>query len=429
MTTYQMRLNRDTLEVDFAKTPEGYPIPANGDKIVQDVEMRLQEMIATGELTGGELLKINGRISVPASYTVSHQLGHLYRAIAVFDPRLAAYIVVASTTPNYPIGSRIDFQTGEVTEVAAHPDTKPSFLIYWENDILIAKINNGIQIDGDQMLRDAESQLQKLTNSRQLPGGKILRINGRTSILASFLIASKVAHQYGAIAMFDPKMGDKGIDKYIITISHSPNYQVGQTFDINYDPYQTVKAVLCGPPNTGKTVLRDSIKEAIFQLDSSPNDFYAISGCPDGDGAWFSETAKKYPEVAAELKKEYKAKFTPEFAKSKARDIKVIKNSLLLFDVGGKITPENKIIMPQASHAIILAKTEIEVKEWQVFCQKLNLPVIAIIYSDINGTEDKITSESPILTGNICQLKRGADVSPRPMVQALANLLVKLTKS
>ncbi|HBE21092.1 MAG TPA: CRISPR-associated protein Csx3 [Cyanobacteria bacterium UBA11149] len=279
------------------------------------------------------------------------------------------------------------------------------------------------------MLRDAESQLQKLTNSRQLPGGKILRINGRTSILASFLIASKVAHQYGAIAMFDPKMGDKGIDKYIITISHSPNYQVGQTFDINYDPYQTVKAVLCGPPNTGKTVLRDSIKEAIFQLDSSPNDFYAISGCPDGDGAWFSETAKKYPEVAAELKKEYKAKFTPEFAKSKARDIKVIKNSLLLFDVGGKITPENKIIMPQASHAIILAKTEIEVKEWQVFCQKLNLPVIAIIYSDINGTEDKITSESPILTGNICQLKRGADVSPRPMVQALANLLVKLTKS
>ncbi len=430
MTTYQMRLNGDTLEVDFAKTPEGNPILADGDKIVREVEMRLQEMMTTGELKGGELLKINGRISVPASYTVSHQVAHLYRAVAVADPRLGAYIVVASTTNNYPIGSRIDSQTGEVKEVAGISDAKPSFLIYWKNDILIAKINNGIKVDGDQILRDAEAQLQYLINSGQLPGGKqLLIIHGRTTLLASFLIASKVAHQYGAIAMFDPKMGDKGIDRYIVTISHSPNYQVGQTFDINYHPYPTVKAVLCGPPNAGKTVLRDSLKQAIFQLDQSPTDFYVISGCPDGDGAWYSETAQKYPEVAAQLKQEYKSKFTPEFAQAKARDIKVIKNSLLLFDVGGKVTPENEIIMSQATHAIILAKTEADVHDWQEFCQELNLPVVAVIYSDLNGIEEKLINEDPLLTGNVCQLKRGADVSSRPMVQALANLLVKLTKS
>jgi len=357
---YSIHLEGDTLKVDFAKTDEEKPIPAAGDVIVQDVQTRVRQMIASGELSGGNLLKINGRISVGASYTLAHEVAHLYRVVAVADTRLGAYVVVSSTTPEYPLASRIDFQTGEVTEVKRSAElSTPSFFVRWEGDVLRVEINNAVQADGDQIVRDVKAQLQELINSGQLTGGKLLKINGRSTVLASYVIALELAHRYSAIAVFDPKIGDRGLDRYIITISHTPDYQVGDRVDLERDPCQTVKVVLCGAPNTGKTVFRDGLKEAIQEREDVPQDFYTISGCPDGDGSWFAQTAQKYPELAAELKAEYKAKFTPEFAQGKARTIEVIKNSLLLFDVGGKISEENELIMQQATHAVILAQVGI----------------------------------------------------------------------
>ena len=328
------------------------------------------------------------------------------------------------------VGSRIDFQTGEVRQVASIADGSPSFLIYWEHEVLSAKINNGVKVDGDRIVQDAETQLEKLISSGQLSGGKQLLINGRATVLASFAIANKVAHLYSSVAVFDPKLGDKGLDRYVVVISHGQDYQIGETFDIEREPQPTVKVVLCGPPNTGKTVLRDGLKAAIFNLKNAPADFYTISGCPDGDGSWFSETVAKYPELARQLKDEYKAKFTLEFALAKAQEVKVIKNSLLLFDVGGKITSkENKVIMSEATHAVILAKNEADITAWQELCKKhlpQPLPVVAILYSDLDGKNDEITSEFPVLTGKVHCLVRGQDVSSRPMVKALANFLVNL---
>jgi CRISPR-associated protein Csx3 len=286
-----------------------------------------------------------------------------------------------------------------------------------------------VQVDGDQIVRDAKAQLQQLIDSGQLSGGKLLKINGRSTVLASFVMALELAHLYGAIAVFDPKLGTPELDRYIVTISHTPDYQVGDTIDVERDPCQTVKVVLCGCPNTGKTIFRDGLKEAILKRVDAPEDFYAISGCPDGDGCWFSQTAQNYPELAQQLKADYKRKFTPEFALAKARGIEVNKNSLLLFDVGGKISPENELIMSQATHAVILAKSELEVAQWQAFCQKLNLPVIAIVYSDIEATTDEIQTESPQLMGRVHQLKRGEAVGNRPLIQALAKRLVELAKS
>jgi len=424
---YSIHLEGDTLKVDFAKTDEEKPIPAAGDVIVQDVQTRVRQMIASGELSGGNLLKINGRISVGASYTLAHEVAHLYRVVAVADTRLGAYVVVSSTTPEYPLASRIDFQTGEVTEVKRSAElSTPSFFVRWEGDVLRVEINNAVQVDGDQIVRDVKAQLQELINSGQLTGGKLLKINGRSTVLASYVIALELAHRYSAIAVFDPKIGDRGLDRYIITISHTPDYQVGDRVDLERDPCQTVKVVLCGAPNTGKTVFRDGLKEAIQEREDVPQDFYTISGCPDGDGSWFAQTAQKYPELAAELKAEYKAKFTPEFAQGKARTIEVIKNSLLLFDVGGKISEENELIMQQATHAVILAKSESEVADWQAFCRQLNLTVIAIIYSSLDATTDTIQTQTPQLKGTVHRLIRGESVKTRPMIQALAKKLVKL---
>ncbi|GAB4202665.1 MAG: hypothetical protein Fur006_56350 [Coleofasciculaceae cyanobacterium] len=430
MTTYSMQLVGDTLKVDFAKSDEDKPIPAEGDAVVRDVQRLTRQMIASEELTGGNLLKIQGRIPIPASYTLSHEVAHLYRAVAVSDTRLGAYVVVSSTAAEYPLSYRVDFRTGEVTEVLCPTElSAPSFFIRWEGDVLRAHINHAVQVDGDQIVRDAKAQLLSLIASGQLPGGKLLKVNGRSTVLASFVIALELSHLYGAIAVFDPKLGAPGLDRYIVAISHTPDYQVGDTIDVERDRCQTVKVVLCGCPNTGKTIFRDGLKEAILKRVDAPEDFYVISGCPDGDGCWFLETAQNYPELAKQLKAEYKRQFTPEFAIAKARDIEVNKNSLLLFDVGGKISPENELIMSQATHAVILAKSELEVTLWQVFCQKINLPIIAIIYSDIEATADEIQTESPQLIGTVHQLKRGQAVGNRPLIRALAKQLVELAKS
>lgn len=429
MTTYCMEVVGDTLKVDFAKNEEGKQIAADGSRIVRDVQLLAGELIAAGKLAGGNLLKIDGRISVAASYTLAHEVAHLYRAIAVADTRVQAYVVVSSTAPEYPVGSRVDSRTGEVTQVNNSTElSPPSFLMHREGNILRVEINPAVQVDGDQIFRDAKLQLQKLINSGELSGGKLLKINGRSTVLASFAIAFELAHLYDAIAVFEPKLGDRGLDRYIVSISHTSDYQVGETLDVECDRYQSAKVVLCGCPNTGKTVFRDGLRQVIYQHKQAPKDFYVISGCPDGDGCWYSETAQKYPELAAQLKQEYKAKFTPEFAAVKAKDIAAIKNSLLLFDVGGKISPENELIMSKATHAVILAKSESEVTEWQDFCQKLNLPVIAVIYSSLAATADWIHSESPQLTGIVHKLERGEPVATRPMIHALAKRLIQLAK-
>lgn len=425
MTCYSIRLQTDTLKVDFAKTPNNEAIQVDGDQIVKDVALQLDQMISAGQLKGGKLLKIYGRISILASYTFAHQVGHLYGAIAVSDTRLKAYVVVISTTPDYPLGTRIDLETGEIIPVSPLPSVKPSFLTYWEDDILIAKLKNGKEVEGDQILKDAKTQLENLINSGQLPGGKkLLKINGRSTVLASFFIANKLAHKYSGIAVFDPRIG------YVVTISHSQSYQVGQVLNQeNHVNYQPTKVVLCGPANTGKTVLRDGLRKAILKLEQAPPDFFSISGCPDGDGAFYSETFKNHPDLAKQLKAEYKAQFTLEFAEGKARDIQRIKNSLLLFDVGGKTSPENQVIMSEATHAVILAKAEADVIEWQNFCEnelKKPISVMAIIYSDYDAKEDKIERKDAILTGIVHHLERGEDVSSRPMIQALASEIIRL---
>jgi CRISPR-associated protein Csx3 len=52
------------------------------------------------------------------------------------------------------------------------------------------------------------------------------------------------------------------------------------------------------------------------------------------------------------------------------------------------------------------------------------LGVIAVIESDYQGTEDRVISETPMLTGSVHYLERGEDVSGRLMVKALVRVLI-----
>ncbi|QSJ20435.1 CRISPR-associated protein Csx3 [Nostoc sp. UHCC 0702] len=295
-----------------------------------------------------------------------------------------------------------------------------------EGDILKVRFGS-TQVTGDIIVRNVAAKLDEMIASGELPGGSLIKINGRVSILASQVLADKLSKLYDAIAVFDPKIGDKGLDRYVITISKDPKYVVGDTLDqVRSQQPSSIKVVLCGFANTGKTCFRDGLKQALLQIPHAPESYF-ISGCPDGDGSWYSETARRDPDLATQLKTQYKAGFTPEFAKLKAQEVRSINTSIFVFDVGGKISDENRLIMAEATHAVILVKDEAEIAAWKELCESLMLQVIAIIFSDLLGIEDVIESETPILRGRVHRLQRGEDVSQRLIVQALARLLVGLS--
>ena len=101
MTTYNIDLENDILRVKFGE-------PAQNDQIVQDAAMRLEEMGRSGELTGGQLLRINGPVSIPVAFVLAHKLAHIYGAITFYDPKLGKYVICVTHNPAYKLGDLID---------------------------------------------------------------------------------------------------------------------------------------------------------------------------------------------------------------------------------------------------------------------------------------------------------------------------------
>ncbi|WP_341530140.1 CRISPR-associated protein Csx3 [Nostoc sp. UHCC 0302] len=302
-----------------------------------------------------------------------------------------------------------------------------TYYIELQGDILKVGFGN-TQATGDRIVCDVATKLDEMIITGDIPGGSLIKINGRVSVLVSQVLGDKLGKVYDAIAIFDPKIGDKGLDRYVVTISRHPDYRVGDTLDVVRDsqPQNNLKVVLCGFANTGKTCFRDGLKQALLQIPKAPESYF-ISGCPDGDGSWYSETAWRDPDLAAQLKAQYKAGFTKEFAKLKAQEVRGINTPIFVFDIGGKISDENRLIMAEATHAVILVKDESEIEPWAKLCAELTLQVVAIIFSDFDGNNDVVESESLILRSRVHRLKRGEDVSQRLTVQALARLLVGLS--
>lgn len=192
-----------------------------------------------------------------------------------------------------------------------------------------------------------------------------------------------------------------------------------------------MKIALCGPSRSGKSCFREGLKTVLMEFHRS-NQIpypYFVPACPDGEGAWFSETARNDPELARKLKEEYKSNFTWEFTRKVVADVRNLKEPLTFIDTGGKIDDKNRLILSGATHAIILSGELDRIPEWEVFCRDLGLKVIAILHSDYNGESDRLATREPILRGSIHRLERGEDVSGRSMIRELAELLVGMHAS
>lgn len=81
----------------------GFGSPAQNDQIVKDAVAGVRNL----SLAGGEILLINGPASLPVAMALAHEVGHIYGAIACFDPKLNGYVVAISHDPRYQLGQII----------------------------------------------------------------------------------------------------------------------------------------------------------------------------------------------------------------------------------------------------------------------------------------------------------------------------------
>jgi CRISPR-associated protein Csx3 len=302
-----------------------------------------------------------------------------------------------------------------------------------QGDTLRVGFNRTIRTEGDRVVRDALIALEQLQERGDLRG-KLLKIDGAQSIAVAYALSHKLAHLYGAISVLDPKIGKVGYKTYIVTSSHHPDYQVGDLVETEESQIErnAVKLALGGPPNSGKSCLREGLKQRIMAILNAPYP-YVISGCPDGEPAGMQEIHNRDPKLAQDIKRVGKGDLTLKYAEQTAKAIKSINGLITIIDLGGIPSEENKLIVSECTHAVILAGDSGErsyqdsLIEWESYYTDLGVPVIAKIHSDLNGSVDRIDTESPLLTGMIHHLSRGENVSSRPMIQALAKLVVELT--
>ncbi len=198
-----------------------------------------------------------------------------------------------------------------------------------------------------------------------------------------------------------------------------------------------MKIVLAGPPRSGKSCLREGLKQAIKGVPGAPYP-YVITACPDGEGAWFQETVERSPDQARLLKERYKkllGGFSLEFVRRVADSVRNCTLELTLVDIGGIPSEENRVICKDATHIILLAGNDPKTGKpwqdrlpvWREFAEELGLTVIAEIFSDYHGTEDNVEGVDPdgVLRGSVHYLERGEQLFERPMIRALAEHLLR----
>ncbi|MDF5722356.1 MAG: CRISPR-associated protein Csx3 [Rhizonema sp. PD37] len=326
-----------------------------------------------------------------------------------------------------------------------------SYQIKLDGEVLQVGFNRNVPAQGDRIVKDALSVLNQMIDSGEITGGERILIDGPQSIPVAYLISHRLVHLYEVVAVLDPKLGSKistpvGAIRhktYIVTSAHgSAKYQVGDlipTEDKQPERSQ-IKVVLCGPRQSGKSCLRDGLKRAILGKLGAPYP-YVITACPDGEGSWHQEACENNPSVAIDYRRDNRADFTLEYAQEAAKWVKSANQLINIIDVGGKTSPENEIIMQPATHAVILSGDVTKFAEWEAFCKSLKLKITAKIHSQLDAVEDEVlftdgwqgkTNElletTPLLTGRVHRLQRGENLSTRPMVQALAETLIHLTK-
>ena len=184
-----------------------------------------------------------------------------------------------------------------------------------------------------------------------------------------------------------------------------------------------MKIALCGPPQSGKSVLRERLKSALLALDPSFYP-YVITANPDGEGSWYQQAVHTDPDAAQAAKTLAKQKWTDAHADKYASDVRNVTLPLTFIDLGGRVDEKNHRICALATHAILIAPSIEAFGEWRDFATTCGLTILAELISDYHGAQDVIESSGPPLRASVHHLQRGEIAEPRPTITALAQLIL-----
>jgi len=185
-----------------------------------------------------------------------------------------------------------------------------------------------------------------------------------------------------------------------------------------------MKIALCGPPHSGKSVLRHRLKTELHALAPTLHPF-VLTANPDGEGAWFQPAYENDPAAALTLKKTAKQRWTPQHADLYSSWVRNTTAPLVLIDLGGVIDDSNRQICALATHALLLAPSEDGLLPWRAFSTDCSLTPLAELLSDYHATEDLIYTREPF-RASVHRLERGELSTPRPAISALAAEILRL---
>lgn len=176
-----------------------------------------------------------------------------------------------------------------------------------------------------------------------------------------------------------------------------------------------MKIVVAGPPHSGKSVFLGGLTANL------PRDgHFLFRACPDGEGSW------TWKGNGSDLFRR-KGQFTTEQVNWYIQSLRNGVNDLaqmVLVDIGGRTSEENRRILTEGGveYAIILAGDPQSMPEWEEFLRSCGVKVLAKIHSDYEAHQDDTSKDHLV----VHHLERGEDVSTRPVIRQLAEMLVEL---
>lgn len=194
-----------------------------------------------------------------------------------------------------------------------------------------------------------------------------------------------------------------------------------------------MRIVMCGPPHSGKSVFVDNLSKLL-----PTNGLVIIRACPDGEGRSSSGPNRELVELVRQ-----KGKFDREFIDNVCEVIdKHADSRIVLVDVGGRISMENKKIFEHCDGYIVLHRDTPDEKlpqnlqttpeDWVKVCEKKGLKQVALLRSTMTkgdklNTRIDATKDDPIV-GRLSGLNRGANITESLVLRAVGRHICYLTR-
>ena len=178
----------------------------------------------------------------------------------------------------------------------------------------------------------------------------------------------------------------------------------------------SIRLILGGPPNSGKSTLAAAIVMAMQegQIDADWEDLDPWAPTMDylrGNISKEQRDAQKRKSISKQEISEIVKRFTD----------KAKKHQVLIADAPGGMSAESEAIYKAASHAIIICRQDKkgELAKWRDFLEKLGVELVAIIISKLDGNENIQTND--LIEAELVGLDRNPRLSPA--TRQLASLL------